>query len=129
MQETQTQYGEKYIILIATSQKEMLGHCYSNEHMETYTRIEILNKIILLFYEKPLAVLSANGYGFTAQRHVVVYRKVAFNANMGKYSITRLREQGRRKNHHYKSANRTPIVPGQSDLFAPFSNTNTRRNG
>ena len=38
MREAQTQFGEKYIMLLATDQNGTLGLCYSNKEIESYMR-------------------------------------------------------------------------------------------
>ena len=38
MREAQTQFGEKYIMLLATDQNGTLGLCYSNKEIERYMR-------------------------------------------------------------------------------------------
>ena len=78
MRETQTQFGEKFIMLIATDQKGALGLCYSNTYIETYLREHLTEadkekfrdpKInYLTLFEKPLAALKITGWGRTPQK-------------------------------------------------------------
>ena len=101
MRETQTQYGEKYIMLI--DQNGTLGLCYSNKYIETYIRENLSDaekeqirepkRNYLTLYEKPLAILNITRWGRTPQRHVVVYCNIALAKDMEKYSIKHLREQ------------------------------------
>ena len=101
MRETQTQFREKYIMLI--DQNGTLGLCYSNKYIETYLRDNLTDaekeqirepkRNFLTLYEKPLAVLNITGWGRTPQRHVVVYCNLALAEDMEKYSVKHLREQ------------------------------------
>lgn len=67
MRETQTQYGEKYIMLLATDKIGTLGLCYSNNYIETYLHFNLTDaeeeirdpkRKYLTLYKKPLAVLK-----------------------------------------------------------------------
>jgi hypothetical protein len=101
MRETQTQYGEKYIMLI--DRNGTLGLCYSNKFIEMYIREnlpgakkeEILEpkRNYLTLYEKPFASLHITGWGRTPQRNVIVYCNMTFAKDMEKYFIKHLREQ------------------------------------
>ena len=103
MRETQTQFGEKYIMLLATDQNETLGLCYSNKEIERYMRENLTDeqrekirdpkRNYLTLFEKPLAVLNITGWGRTPQRHVIVYCNLTLAAEMEKDSIKSLREQ------------------------------------
>ena len=83
MRETQTQFGEKYIMLVATDLSGTLGLCYSNKEIERHMRTEGTDeqkekirdpkRNYLTLSEKPLAVLNITGWGRTPQRHVIVY--------------------------------------------------------
>ena len=103
MREAQTQFGEKYIMLLATDQSGTLGLCYSNKEIERYMRENLAeeqkDKIrnpkrnYLTLFEKPLAVLNITGWGRTPQRNVIVYCNLTLAAEMEKNCIKSLREQ------------------------------------
>ena len=103
MQEAQTQFGEKYIMLLATDQNGTLGLCYSNKEIERYMRENLAEeqkekirdpkRNYLTLFEKPLAVLNITGWGRTPQRHVIVHYNFTLAAEMEKNSIKSLRVQ------------------------------------
>ena len=103
MREAQTQFGEKYIMLLATDQNGTLGLCYSNKEIERYMRENLAEeqkekirdpkRNYLTLFEKPLAILNITGWGRTPQRHVIVYCNLTLAAEMEKDSIKSLREQ------------------------------------
>ena len=103
MREAQTQFGEKYIMLLATDLCGTLGLCYSNKEIERSMRKNLTDeqkekirdpkRNYLTLFEKPLAVLNITGWGRTPQRHVIVYCNLTFAAEMEKDSIKSLREQ------------------------------------
>ena len=78
MRETQTQFGEKYVMLL-------------------------VKRNYFTLFDKPLAVLSITGWGRTPQRNVIVYSNLALAAEMEKKSIKCLREQETRKIQEEKS--------------------------
>ena len=65
MRETQTQFGEKYIMLVATDLNGTLGLCYSNKEIERHMRESLTKeqkekirdpkRSYLTLFEKPLA--------------------------------------------------------------------------
>ena len=83
VREAQTQFGEKYIMLLATDKNGTLGLCYSNKYIETYLHLNLTDEDIekirdpkrnyLTLFEKPLAILNVTGWGRTPQRNVIVY--------------------------------------------------------
>ena len=112
MRETQTQFGEKYIMLVATDLNGTLGLCYCNKEIERHMRESLTKeqkekirdpkRNCLTLFEKPLAVLNITGWGRTPQRHVIVYCNLTLAAEMGKDSIKSLREQITREIHEEK---------------------------
>ena len=103
MRETQFQFGEKYIMLVATDLNGTLGLCYSNKEIERFMReyltdeqkekIKDPKRNYLTLFEKPLAVLNITGWGRTPQRNVIVYCNLTLTTEMEKDSIKSLREQ------------------------------------
>ena len=112
MREAQTQFGEKYIMLLVPGQNETLGLCYSNKEIERYMRENLTNKEkekirdpkrnYVTLFGKPLAVLNITGWGRTPQRHVVVYCNLTLAEEMEKDSIKSLWEQIREKYNKLK---------------------------
>ena len=94
MRETQTQFGEKYIMLLATDPNGTLGLCYSNKYIETYIRNNLTEadkekirdpkRNYLTLFEKALAILNITGWGRTLQRHVIVYCNLTLATDMKK---------------------------------------------
>ena len=113
IRETQTQFGEKYIMLVATDLSGTLGLCYSNKEIERHMRESLTEeqkekirdpkRNYLTLFEKPLAVLNITGWGRTPQRHVIVYCNLTLPAEMEKDSIKSLREQITREIQEEKS--------------------------
>ena len=103
MREAQTQFGEKYIMLLTTDLNETLGLCYSNKEIERFMRgnlteeqkemIRDPKRNYLTLFEKPLSDLNITGWSRTPQRHVIVYCNLTLAAEMEKDSIKSLREQ------------------------------------
>lgn len=102
LRETQTQYGEKYTMLLATDKIGMLGRCYSNNYIETYLHCNLTDaeeeirdrkRKYLTLYEKPLAVLKITGWGRTPHRNVVVYSNITLAKDMEQYAFKHLQEQ------------------------------------
>ena len=103
MRETQTQFGQKYIMLVAIDLNGRLGICHSNKEIEKFIRENLMDeekekirdpkRNYLTLFEKPLAVLNNTGWGRTPQRHVVVYCNLTLAAEMKKDSIKSLRKQ------------------------------------
>ena len=103
MRETQTQFGQKYIMLVATDLNGRLGLCYSNKEIERFIRENLIDeekekirdskRKYLILFEKPLAVLNNTGRGRTTQRHVIVYCNLTLTEEMEKDSIKSLRKQ------------------------------------
>jgi hypothetical protein len=103
VREAQTQFGEKYIMLLATDKNGTLGLCYSNKYIETYLHLNLTDEDIekirdpkrnyLTLFEKPLAILNVTGWGRTPQRNVIVYCNITLTKDMQKHSIKCLREQ------------------------------------
>ena len=103
MRETQTQFGAKYIMLVATDLNGTLRLCYYNKEIERHIResltkeqkekIKDPKRNYLTLFEKPLAVLNITGWGHTQQRNVIVYCNLTLPAEMEKDSIKSLREQ------------------------------------
>lgn len=103
MRETQTQFGQKFILLIETNDtaKGPFALCYSNKYIETYVhenlsaaekeKIRDPYRNYLTLYNKPLATLNITGWGRTPQRHVVVYCNLIFTEHMEKYSLKTIR--------------------------------------
>ena len=113
MRETQTQFGEKYIMLVTTDLNGTLGLCYSNKEIERFIRENLTGeqkekirdpkRNYLTLFEKPLAVLNITGWGRTPQRNVIVYCNLTLPAEMEKDSIKSLREQITRETQEEKS--------------------------
>ena len=113
MREAQTQFGEKYIMLLATDQNGTLGLCYFNKEIERFLRKNLTDeqkekirdpkRNYLTLFRKPLAVLNITGWGRTPQRHVIVYCNLTLSAEMEKDSIKSLREQVTREIQQEKS--------------------------
>ena len=113
MRETQTQFGEKYIMLLATDLNGTLGLCYSNKEIERHMRENLTKeqkekirdpkRNYLTLFGKPLAVLNITGWGRTPQRNVIVYCNLTLAAEMEKDSIKSLREQITREIQEEKS--------------------------
>ena len=113
MRETQTQFGEKCIMLLATDLNGTLGLCYSNKEIERHMRENLTKKQkekirdpkrnYLTLFGKPLAVLNITGWGRTPQRNVIVYCNLTLAAEMEKDSIKSLREQITREIQEEKS--------------------------
>ena len=92
IRETQTQYGEKFIMLIATGHEGTLGLCYSNKYIETYLQEHLMEadkekirdpkRNYLTLYEKPLAALKITERGRTSQRNVEVYCNIILAKDM-----------------------------------------------
>ena len=99
MRETKTQFGEKYIMLVATdlngthSNKEIERHMRKSLTKEQKEKIRDPKRNYLTLFEKPLAVLNITGWGRTPQRHVIVYCNLTLTAEMEKDSIKSLRDQ------------------------------------
>ena len=103
MREAQTQFGEKYIMLLTTDLNGTLGLCYSNKEIERFMRENLTEeqkekirdpkRNYLTLFEKPLAVLNITGWGRTPQRNVIVYCNLALAVEMEKDSIKSRREQ------------------------------------
>ena len=132
MREAQTQFGEKYIMLLATDQNGTLGLCYSNKEIERHMRENLTDekkekirdpkRNYLTLFEKPLAVLNITGWGRTPQRHVIVYCNLTLAAEMGKDSIGANNERNTRRKD--KNGLR------RSDQVCGFPTSNgKRRNG
>ena len=121
MRETQTQFGEKYIMLVATDLSGTLGLCYSNKEIERHMRESLTGeqkekirdpkRNYLTLFEKPLAVLNITGWGRTPQRHVIIYCNLTLPAEMEKDSIKSLREQITREIQEEKSKMVCVCVP------------------
>ena len=113
MREAQTQFGEKYIMLLATNQNGTLGLCYFNKEIERFLRENLKDeqrekirdpkRNCLILFRKPLAALSITGWGRTPQRQVIVYCNLTLSAEMEKDSIKSLREQVTREIREEKS--------------------------
>ena len=113
MRETQTQFGEKYIMLVAMDLNGTLGLCYSNKQIERHMRENLTKeqkekirdpkRNYLTLFGKPLAVLNITGWGRTPQRNVIVYCNLTLAAEMEKDSIKSLREQITREIQEEKS--------------------------
>ena len=113
MRETQTQFGEKYIMLVAIDLNGTLGLCYSNKEIERHMRENLTKeqkekirdpkRNYLTLFVKPLAVLNITGWGRTPQRNVIVYCNLTLAAEMEKDSIKSLREQITREIQEEKS--------------------------
>ena len=113
MRETQTQFGEKYIMLVAIDLNGTLGLCYSNKQIERHMRENLTKeqkekirdpkRNYLTLFGKPLAVLNITGWGRTPQRNVIVYCNLTLAAEMEKDSIKSLREQITREIQEEKS--------------------------
>ena len=113
MRETQTQFGEKYIMLLATDLNGTLKPCYSNKEIERHMRENLTKeqkekirdpkRNYLTLFGKPLAVLNITGWGRTPQRNVIVYCNLTLAAEMEKDSIKSLREQITREIQEEKS--------------------------
>jgi hypothetical protein len=103
VREAQNQFGEKYIMLLATDKNGTLGLCYSNKYIEIYLHLNLTDEDIekirdpkrnyLTLFEKPLAILNVTGWGRTPQRNVIVYCNITLTKDMQKHSIKCLREQ------------------------------------
>ena len=103
MRETQTQFGQKYIMLVAIDLNGRLILCYSNKEIEKFIRENLMDeekekirdpkRNYLALFEKPLAVLNNTGWGRTPQRHVVAYCNLTLAEEMEKDSIKSLRKQ------------------------------------
>ena len=99
MREVQTQFGEKYTMLLATDQNGTLGLCYSNKEIERYMQESLTEEVkekirdhkcnSFTLFGKPLAVLNITGWGRTQQRHVIVFCNLTLAAD----SIKSQREQ------------------------------------
>ena len=89
MRETQFQFGEKYIMLVATDLNGTLGEYLTDEQKE---KIREPKRNYLTLFEKPLAVLNITGWGRTPQRNVIVYCNLTLATEMDKDSIKSLRE-------------------------------------
>ena len=102
MRETQTQFGQKFTMLLTTDINRTLGLCYSNKEIERFMRENLTDeekenirdpkRNYLTLFEKPLALLSITGWSRTPQRNVIVYCNLTL-AEMEKHSIQSLREQ------------------------------------
>ena len=113
MRETQTQFGEKYIMLVATDLNVTLGLCFSNKEIEIFIRENLTGeqkekirdpeRNYLTLFEKPLAVLNIAGWDRTPQRNVIVYCNLTLPAEMEKDSIESLWEQITREIQEEKS--------------------------
>lgn len=103
MRETQTQFGQKYVMLVDRDGEGNLGLCYSNKYIEAYLQENLSDaeneqirdpkRNYLTLYNKPLAVLYITGWGRTLQRHVIVYCTMSFTSEMEKYSIKHKQRQ------------------------------------
>ena len=129
MRETQTQFGQKYIMLLTTYLNGTLGLCYSNKEIERFVRENLTDeekekirdpkRNYLTLFEKPLAFLSITGWGRTPQRNVIVYCNLTLAEEMEKDSIKSLREQITREIHDEKSkmACADPTISVESPPF------------
>ena len=103
MRETQTLFGQKYIMLLTTDLNGTLGLCYSNKEIERFMQENLTDeqkkitrdpkRNYLTLFKKPLAVLNITGWGRTSQRNVIVYCNLTLAEEMEKDSIKSLREQ------------------------------------
>ena len=81
-----TRYGDRFIMIVEID--ESLKVCYANKYLEEqirqYLRDETLAYItdpkrgFIVLYNKPLATLTIKGWGWTEQRHVIVYRSLSW---------------------------------------------------
>ena len=79
MRGVQTQFGEKYTMLLATDQNGTLGLCYSNKEIERYMQESVTEEVkekmrdhkcnSFTLFGKPLAVLNITGWGRTQTRY------------------------------------------------------------
>ena len=75
LRETQTQFGQKYIMLLTTDLNGTLGLCYCNKEIERFMRENLTDeekektrdpkRNYLTLFEKSLAFLSITGWGRT----------------------------------------------------------------
>ena len=76
-----TRYGERFIMIVEMD--ENLKVCYSNKYLEERIREHLRDETLayitdpkrgfIVLYNKPLATLTIKGWGWTEQRHVIVY--------------------------------------------------------
>ena len=76
-----TRYGDKFIMIIEID--ESLKVCYANKYLEERIRQHLRHETLayitdpkrgfIVLYNKPLATLTIKGWGWTEQRHVIVY--------------------------------------------------------
>ena len=112
MRETQTQFGQTYIMVLTTDLNGTLGLCYSNKEIERFMRENLTDeekekirdpkRNYLALFEKPLALLSITGWDRTPQRNVIIYCNLSLTEEMEKDSIKSLREQITREIHEEK---------------------------
>ena len=129
MRDSQTQFGQKYIMLLTTDLNGTLGLCYSNKEIERFMRENLTDeqkkkirdpkRNYLTLFKKPLAVLNITGWGRTSQRNVIVYCNLTLAEEMEKDSIKSLREQITREIQEEKSkmACADPTISAESPPF------------
>ena len=76
-----TRYGDRFIMIVEID--ESLKVCFANKYLEERIRQHLRHETLayitdpkrgfIVLYNKPLATLTIKGWGWTEQRHVIVY--------------------------------------------------------
>ena len=83
-----TRYGDKFILIVEIDESSKV--CYSNKYLEERIREHLRDETLayitdpkrgfIVLYNKPLATLTIKGWGWTEQRHVIVYCSLSWTS-------------------------------------------------